>query len=303
MLTLNPPLGTSDLIPTRIAYGCWRLAGSEGGPRVEPEDGKRAVRAAIEAGVNFFDHADIYGRGQCERIFGEALKDMPGVRAKLILATKCGICPPWDGRQHSYNSSHAYITTSVEESLRRLGVEQVELLMIHRPDYLGDPAEIAGAFHQLREQGKVRWFGVSNFKPSQVQALQSAMDVPLIVNQVEISLGALSCLDDGTLDDCLSARMTPLAWSPLAKGRLAGAPENEHEVQLFAALDATAARHGVTRAAIAIAWLLKHPTRMIPIVGTVNPARIKEALAADFVTLSRDEWYALLIAARGAKLP
>ena len=303
MLTLNPPLGTSDLIPTRIAYGCWRLAGSEGGPRVEPEDGKRAVRAAIEAGVNFFDHADIYGRGQCERIFGEALKEMPGVRAKLILATKCGICPPWDGRQHSYNSSHTYITTSVEESLRRLGVEQVELLMIHRPDYLGDPAEIAGAFDQLREQGKVRWFGVSNFKPSQVQALQSAMDVPLIVNQVEISLGALACLDDGTLDHCLSARMTPLAWSPLAKGRLAGTPENEHEAQLFAVLDAAAARHGVTRAAIAIAWLLQHPTRMVPIVGTVNPARIKEALAADSVTLSRDEWYALLIAARGAKLP
>ncbi len=303
MLTLNSPLGTSDLVPTRIAYGCWRLAGSEGGPAVELADGKRAVRAAIEAGINFFDHADIYGRSECERVFGEALRDIPGTRERLIIATKCGICPPWDGRQHSYNSSHEHIVASVEDSLRRLGVEYVDLLMIHRPDYLGDPGEIVGAFAHLHEQGKVRWFGVSNFKPSQIAALQSAMGAPLIVNQVEVSLGALACLDDGTLDHCLEKQITPLAWSPLGKGRLLGAAQHEHDAQLFAVLDATAARHNVTRSAIALAWLLRHPAKMVPIIGTINPVHLKEALAADTVTLSRDEWYELLIAARGAKLP
>jgi predicted oxidoreductase len=303
MLTLNPSPGNSDLTPTRIAYGCWRLAGSEGGPRVAPEDGRRAVHAAIESGINFFDHADIYGRGECEQIFGDALREMPAGRESIIIATKCGICPPWDGRQHSYNSSHAHITESVENSLRRLGVDFVDILMIHRPDYLGDPEEIARAFSQLRTQGKVRWFGVSNFKPSQVTALQSALDAPLVANQVEVSLGALTCFDDGTLDQCLSAKMTPLAWSPLAKGRLAGPPQNEHDARLFSALDTIAARHGVTRAAIALAWLLKHPTKMIPIIGTLNPGRINEAIAADRIELSRDEWYELLIAARGRPIP
>ena len=303
MLTLNPPLGASDLVPTRIAYGCWRLAGSEGGPAVTPAEGKRAVRSAIEAGINFFDHADIYGRNQCERIFGEALREMPGTREHLIIATKCGICPPWDGAQHCYNSSHEHIVSSVEDSLRRLGVDYVDLMMILRPDYLGDPHEIVGAFAHLHDHGKVRWFGVSNFKPCQVAALQAAMGAPLVVNQVEVSLGALGCLDDGTFDQCLERRMTPLAWSPLGKGRLMGAAQNEHEQKLFTALDSTAARHGVTRSAIALAWLLRHPTRMVPIIGTLNPTHLKEALAADSVTLTRDEWYELLIAARGAKLP
>ena len=158
------------------------------------------------------------------------------------------------------------------------------------------PEEIARAFSQLRTEGKVRWFGVSNFKPSQVAALQSALDFPLIANQVEISLGALSCFDDGTLDQCLSAKMTPLAWSPLAKGRLAGAPQTEQDARLFTALDAIAARHGVSRAAIAIAWLLKHPSRMIPIIGTLNPGRIAEAVAAaeDSVAEIADALAALL---------
>jgi predicted oxidoreductase len=303
MLTLNTPLGHSDLIPTRIAYGCWRLAGSEGGPRVAPEDGRRAVQAAIEAGINFFDHADIYGRGECETIFGDTLHDMPGTRQHLILATKCGIRPPWDGRQHCYDSSHSHIVSSVEDSLRRLRVDYIDLLMIHRPDYLGDPAEIVRAFAQLHDQGKVRWFGVSNYKPSQIHALQSAMGAPLVVNQIELSLGALSPLDDGTLDHCLAEHITPLAWSPLAKGRLTGGPQSEKDAALFQIMDALAARHGVTRAALAIAWILKHPAHIVPIIGTTNPTRLREAVAADSIHLTREEWYELFIAARGAKIP
>ncbi len=297
------PLGTSSLTSTRLAYGCWRLAGSEGGARREDAEGIAAVRAAWEAGYTLFDNANIYGRGECERIFGKAMRDTPGMREGIVLATKCGICPPWDGRVHCYDSSAAYITASVEGSLKRLGVESVDLLMIHRPDFLGDPAEIAGAFAQLRAQGKVREFGVSNFRPSQLAALQRHCAMPLIVNQVEVSLAALSCLDDGTLDQCLAERITPMAWSPLAKGVLLDAATNARTEKLQSLLSQLAAEKGATPAAIALAWLLRHPSRMQPIIGSVNPERIREAALADAIELSRGEWYSLLTAARGTPLP
>jgi predicted oxidoreductase len=175
--------------------------------------------------------------------------------------------------------------------------------MIHRPDYLGDVDEIAAAFARLRDQGKARWFGVSNFRPSQVAALWRACDFPLVAQQVEVSLGALSTLEDGTLDQCVAERITPLAWSPLAKGALLATPRDEREARLHSVLDETAARHGTTRSVIALAWLLRHPARMIPIIGSVTPSRIKEAVRADDVVLSREEWYALLVAARGTALP
>jgi len=296
-------LGDSDLTCTRLAYGCWRLAGSEGGPKVDPAEGRRAVQAAYDAGYTLFDHADIYGRGECERIFGQALKEMPGAREHMILATKCGICPPWDGAQHCYDSSAGHLIASVEGSLSRLGVDEIDLLMIHRPDYLGDPAEMNEAFTKLRHHGKVRCFGVSNFKPSQVTALQAACDFPVIANQVEVSLSSLSTLDDGTLDQCLAEKITPMAWSPLAKGALLGSPHNERDAAVMALLDTLAARHGVGRGEVALAWLLRHPTKMIPIVGSVNPDRIRQAVKADEIEISRDDWYALLIAARGSRLP
>lgn len=294
-------LGTSTLTCTRLAYGCWRLAGSEGGPRRDDTDGMAAVRAAYDAGYTLFDNADIYGRGECERIFGKVLRDTPGMRQRIVLATKFGICPPWDGRTHCYDSSSAYIVASVEGSLKRLGVDFVDLLMIHRPDFLGDPGEIAAAFDRLRAQGKVREFGVSNFRPSQVTALQEHCTVPLIVNQVEISLAALACLDDGTLDQCIATRITPMAWSPLAKGvLLSGAPHTQGLPVLLANL---AAEKNATPAAIALAWLLRHPSRMMPIIGSMNPGRIREATCADTIELSRGEWYELLTAARGTPLP
>lgn len=296
-------IGKSDLECTRIGYGCWRLAGSEGGGPLDPADGRRAVHAAVEAGYTLFDNADIYGRGECERIFGRALKEMSGVRERIVVATKCGICPPWDGAQHCYDSSAHHITSSVEGSLSRMGLDFVDILMIHRPDYLGDIAEIAATFTKLREQGKVRWFGVSNFKPSQFAALQNACAFPLVTNQVEVSLAALSTLDDGTLDQCMAENATPMAWSPLAKGALFDSPRDERESNLQARLDILATKHGVGRAELALAWLLRHPSRMIPIIGTVNPDRIRHTVRADALELSRDEWYSLLIAAKGAKLP
>ena len=297
------PLGTSTLTSTRLAYGCWRLAGSEGGPRRDDAEGMAAVRAAFDAGFTLFDNADIYGRGECERIFGKVLRDTPGMRQRIVLATKCGICPPWDGRTHCYDSSSAYIVASVEGSLKRLGADFVDLLMIHRPDFLGDPGEIAAAFAQLRAQGKVREFGVSNFRPSQFTALQKHCTMPLIVNQVEVSLAALACLDDGTLDQCLAERITPMAWSPLAKGALLATAKDARAEKLQALLSKIAAEKNATPAAIALAWLLKHPSHMQPIIGSVNPDRIREAARADAIDLSRGEWYSLLTAARGTPLP
>ena len=296
-------LGSSSLTATRLAYGCWRLAGSEGGPRLDDSDGMTAVRAAYDAGYTLFDNADIYGRGECERIFGNVLRETPGMRKRIVLATKCGICPPWDGRTHCYDSSSAYLIASVEGSLKRLGTDFVDLLMIHRPDFLGDPADIATAFAQLRTQGKVREFGVSNFRPSQLAALQKHCPMPLIVNQVEVSLAALSCLDDGTLDQCIAVRITPMAWSPLAKGLLLGAAKDGRTQNLQSLLSKLAAEKSATPAAIALAWLLRHPSRMMPIIGSVNPARIREAVRADAIALTRGEWYTLLTAARGTPLP
>jgi predicted oxidoreductase len=296
-------IGSSSLHCTRIAYGCWRLAGSEGGPKLDEADGIRAVRAAFDAGYTIFDHADIYGRSECERIFGKVLRDAPGMRQRIVLATKCGICPPWDGATHCYNSSSAHIIASVEGSLKRLGVDFVDLLMIHRPDYLGNPEEIAAAFAQLRAQGKVREFGVSNFRPSQLAALQKHCGMKLIVNQVEVSLSVLSCLDDGTLDQCLAEGITPMAWSPLAKGALTGKSEGASPAGLPARLHALAAEKKVSPSVIALAWLVRHPSRMIPIVGSTNPERIREATLADSTPISREEWYTLLTASRGVPLP
>ena len=296
-------LGTSSLTCTRIAYGCWRIAGSEGGGPLEEKDGVRAVHAAFDAGYTLFDHADIYGRGECEKIFGRALREAPGMRQRMVLATKCGICPPWTGRTHCYDSSSAHIVASVEQSLRSLGVDFVDLLMLHRPDFLGDPSEIAATFARLRADGKVREFGVSNYRPTQVAALQKYCGVPLVANQVEVSLGALQRLDDGTLDQCIGEKITPMAWSPLAKGNLFATPRDERERGLQTLIHSLATAKGVTAAAIALAWLLRHPAKMVPIIGSTNPGRIREAAQADAIDLTREEWYSLLTAARGSALP
>ena len=296
-------IGLSDLTSTRLGYGCWRLAGSEGGPARDPEEGRLGVITAFRAGYTFFDNADIYGRGECERIFGQALKEVPEMRQQILIATKAGIRPPWDGAQHCYDSSAEHLIRSAEESLKRMGIEQIDLFMIHRPDFLAEPDEIARAFAKLRDQGKVRWFGVSNFRPEQLSGLQRACDFPLVAHQIEISLSSRHAFGDGTLDQCVAEKMTPLAWSPLNKGALVDVPRNEREEILQGHLNVLAVKYHTTRAAIALAWLLRHPSRMIPVIGTVNPERIYEAARADEIELSREDWYALLIAARGERIP
>lgn len=306
-------LGSSPLEVTRLSYGCMRISGSWDRTRVDFEMIKRGVHlveTAFEAGYTFFDHADIYGDTTCESIFGEALAKHPGWRERMVIATKCGIIfenKPAPGLPHRFDFSHGHIVKSAEGSLRRLRSGHIDLLMLHRPDFLADPEEVARAFTALRDSGKVREFGVSNFRPSLVSAVQSALDFPLVVNQVEIHPLRLDCFTDGTLDQCLQGKITPMAWSPVARGLVGtGYQPGGHEAHLrliHEALDKAAAAHGTDRTCIALAWLLRHPSGIVPVVGSANPENIRLAARATDFDLDRETWYRILLAARGEKLP
>ena len=309
-------LGVSSLSSSRLAYGCWRVAGSWNPAEVTAESraaGRRAIIAAYEAGYTLFDNADIYGHGEAERILGAVLQEIPDMRRRVLIATKGGIRrgdESQPGAPARWDFSAGHLVSACEQSLRRLGIETIDLYMLHRPDYLADPQEIAGAFSQLREAGKVRYFGVSNFRPTLLTALQVACPMPLIVHQVEISLARLDAFTDGTLDQCLIERLTPMAWSPLAAG-LIGDGANQllswqktYRPQGFLpVLDGIAKLRGASRTSVALAWLMKHPARIQPVVGSTNPQRIREAVKAVDLELTREEWYSLLIAARGEPLP
>jgi predicted oxidoreductase len=310
-------IGNSPLKTARLAYGCWRIGGSTGPEHLTPEieaNAHKAVIAAYEAGYNLFDHADIYCRGHAERIFGEILKKVAGMRDRVIIATKCGV--RYAGEPHKtspqrWDFSAEHIEQSCEGSLKRMGIETIDLYQLHRPDYLANPHEIAEAFQKLHKSGKVRFFGVSNFRPSLVATLQKFCPMKLIVHQVEISLACINRFEDGTLDQCLAEKMTPMAWSPLARGLLGDGgvsvtPEKAASYgtgKILPVIDAIAAERGTGRLEIALAWLMKHPSGIVPIVGSSNPARIKNAVNAINLELTRDEWYRLFIAARGEALP
>jgi len=309
-------LGVSSLNSSRLGYGCWRVAGSWDPAEVTPESreaGRRAIVAAYEAGYTLFDNADIYCNGEAERILGEVLKKVSGMRERVLVMTKCGIRPPGSPRPESpqrYDFSAEHIVYACEQSLKRLGIQTIDLYLLHRPDYLADPEEIGKAFSRLRAEGKVRYFGVSNFRPTLLTALQVACPMPLVVHQVEISLAKFDAFTDGTLDQCLIEKITPQAWSPLAAGLISGnasrilpSQRAYRPEQFVSALDEVAKVRGSTRAGVAIAWLLKHPSRIQPIIGSTNPERIRDAAKADALQLSREEWYRLLLAARGEPLP
>jgi len=297
-------LGKSSLVASQLCYGCWRIAES---------GGHAAARTAYEAGYTLFDGADIYGGGQAEVILGETLKQIPGMRERIFITSKCGVRRPGEPNPDSpqrWDFSPEYIVQACEGSLKRLGIETIDLYMLHRPDYLGDPHAIAGAFARLYDAGKVRFFGVSNFRPSLVNALQTACPFPLIVNQVEISLVQRTTLEDGTLDQCLEKNITPMAWSPLGAGllgdgarRLLPAQQSYKPEAVVKALDEIAKSRGVSRTIIAYAWLLKHPAGIVPIVGSTDSQRIREAVQSTEFELTREEWYRLLLVARGEPLP
>ena len=310
------PLGTSSRTTSRLAYGCWRVAGTWNPSEVTDESraaGRRAMRTAYETGYTLFDNADIYCHGEAERLLGEVLREIPGMREHVIVATKGGIrraatrprVPPRAGIFQPHTSS--------PPARRRSGAwvsKPSTSTCCTGPDFLADPGEIAKAFSQLKSSGKVRFFGVSNFRPTLVTAVQAACPMPLVAHQVEISLAKLDAFTDGTLDQCLIEGLTPMAWSPLASGLLgAGAKllldaQKTYRPEAFLpVLDAIATAREVSRVVIALAWLLKHPSRIQPIVGSTNPERIREAAQATSVELTREEWYRLLVAAQGKPLP
>ena len=305
MQTLS--IGKSDLESSRLVYGCMRIAGD--GSREEMDKGKRAVHAALDAGYTQFDHADIYADGRCEELFGELLRESPDVRDRIVITTKCGIRlagTPDEGAPGRYDFSARHLTNSVEGSLKRLGIERIDLLLLHRPDYLFHPEEVALTFEALRASGAVAHFGVSNFSPSQVELLQSAVGDPLLVNQLEINIHNIRSLSDGTLDQCQRLGINPQAWGPIggvARPAWRNTFTAEDEQRIRVELDRQCAIYDVEDWLIALAWLLRHPAEISPIVGSTTPARIEAATKALDVDYSREDWYRLLEARNGQPVP
>ena len=298
MLTPDPrPLGKSGLSVSPMAWGMWRFAGR---PVTE---GRALVEAAFAAGITLFDTADIYGFdgengfGDAESLLGEVLAETPSLRDRMVLATKGGITPPVP-----YDSSAAYLMKALENSLRRMRVERVELYQIHRPDILAHPEEVARTLEDMVSGGKVSAVGVSNYTPDQSRALASYLSVPLATQQPEFSPLHLDPMTDGLFDLAMADDMAVLAWSPLGGGRLA-APADPRAQAVADALDHRARDSGVGRAAVIYSWIMAHPARPIPIVGTQRAWRIAEAADAFKVQWTRRQWYDVLVAARGEKLP
>ncbi|MFN8483553.1 MAG: aldo/keto reductase [Anaerolineae bacterium] len=319
-------LPNTDLDVSRIAHGCMTLGGLWNSPTYSAETHAQAVRvigAALDHGINFFDHADIYGRGKSESVFGDVLADMPGVRQRIIIQTKCGIRfrgDPGPDDPGRYDFSYEYIVGSVEGSLRRLRTDVIDILLLHRPDALMEPAEVARAFAALHSSGKVRYFGVSNFNGAQIALLQKHLDRPLVANQLELNLLHNDLINDGVvvdvegdsysavpgvLDYCRLHDILIQAWSPVARGHVIEAPEDaDARVRASAgAVARLAEAKGVSREAIALAWLLRHPAGIQPVIGTTNVERIAASAQADDVELTRSEWYSLFTAGRGGPVP
>lgn len=297
-----------------VALGCMHMA------EKTVDEADRAVMAALDAGVTFFDHADIYGNGRSEEIFSEVLARHPGLRDRILVQSKCGIHRDGSGRG-AYNFSKDYILTSVDGILSRLGTDHLDFLLLHRPDPLMEPDEVAAAFEQLRASGKVLHFGVSNHTPGQMALLGSALgsDTRLLANQMQFSLAHTLMIDQGiatnlawdnavdrdggTIDFCRLNNITVQCWSPLQYGFFDGHfVGSEKYAELNAVLDAIAETHGTTPDAIAVAWILRHPAHMQVMLGSINPERISAVCAASELELTRREWYDLYLAA-GNQLP
>ncbi|SEL85103.1 Predicted oxidoreductase [Roseateles sp. YR242] len=326
MPTTSIPLQRFLPSASPLAFGCMGLGGHwDQTPYTEAHvaHAHAAVEAALEIGVTLFDHADIYTFGKAESVFGELMRRQPSLRDRVVLQSKCGIrFADADGPKR-FDLSGAYIVSATEASLKRLGTEQLDILLLHRPDPLWEPEEIAHAFRHLREQGKVRHFGVSNMQASQIAWLSRSLDQPLVANQLEIGLGHLEPIEagttfndrqaaarpgslawGGTLEHCQQHGIQLQAWASLARGRFSGEttqdPADEPARQLVHEL---AQRHGVSPEGVLLAWLMRHPAGIQPVIGTSQPARIRACGDALKLTLSRGEWYALYEAARGKALP
>jgi predicted oxidoreductase len=288
---------------SRISAGMWRLSGWD----MRGEALADWIEEAIGLGVTTFDHADIYGGYTCEGIFGEALASRPGLRDRLEIVTKCGIQlvsknNPGCKIKH-YDTSRGHILKSVENSLGRLRTDHIDLLLIHRPDPFMDADASAAALTALRESGKALHFGVSNFTPLQFGLLQSRLSFPLVTDQIECSVLHTEPFDDGTIDFYSTRRISPMAWSPLAGGKLF-AGNTKQVLRVREELEVVCYEHGIgSIARLALAWLLNHPAGIVPVTGTGKIDRIRSAVEAADIRLSREDWFRILRASRGTDVP
>ncbi|CAO1610508.1 aldo/keto reductase [Brochothrix thermosphacta] len=290
-------LGQSNLKVSDIALGCMRMS------NLEISEAAKVLDASIAGGINFFDHADIYGGGESEVVFSKAIKELNVSRENLILQSKCGIT------KQGFNFSKGHIVDSVDGILKRLDTDYLDLLVLHRPDALMEPEEIASAFNELEKNGKVRQFGVSNQNPQQIELLKTAIEQPLVVNQLQFGLKHTGMLDEGfnvnniyqgeqpsagLLEYSRREKMTIQAWSPLQYGYFEGVfIGHEKFPELNAALDKLANKYEVSSSAIAIAWILRHPAKMQVLLGSMNVSRIESMIKATDVYLTHEEWYDL----------
>lgn len=279
-----------------IVAGAWRMG--EWGMNVEQR--VRWIEQCLDLGITSFDHADIYGGYTVETLFGEALAAQPSLRSRMQLVTKCGIKLVSERRPghaiKSYDTSRAHVLASVDESLRAMHTDHIDLLLIHRPDALMDPDELANTFEGLRAAGKVLHFGVSNHTPSQLALLNNRTG--LATNQIELSPLHLNALTDGTLDQCLDLGIRPMIWSPLAGGRLFKAGD-EAAQRVRTVLEALGRQHQVSVATMAYAWILRHPSRPVPITGSQRVEALQEAVAALSLPLAAEDWYRVWEASEG----
>lgn len=326
--TTNHPRMTTPIPsspPPRLIYGCMGLGGGWNHDPLRAKDvvhAQAAVEAALDIGITLFDHANIYTLGKAEQCFGELFKQQPGLRQRMQLQTKCGIRFADASGPKRYDLSAAHIVESVNASLRRLHTDYIDVLMLHRPDPLMEPDEINEAWRTLFAAGKVRQLGVSNMHAGQLRQLVVALEVPLVANQLEMSLlktgwlDADTCFNDAqgqsslvwgdTLQYCQSQAIALQAWGALGKGWYSGGAPHDAAPAVVATaqlVQQLAGQHGVSRESIVLAWLLKHPARIQPVIGTANPQRIRACANAAHVALTRGQWYALYQSARGRELP
>ena len=291
----------SDITASAIVMGCWRYG------EIDVETAKKLTQTAVECGIDFFDTADIYAGGKAEELLGEAVRQL-GIRDEIMLQTKCGIRPGM------FDFSKEHIISSVDNSLKRLKTDYIDVLLLHRPDTLVEPEEVAEAFDELKASGKVRHFGVSNQNPFQMELLKTALNVDIVADQLQFSLTNSSMIDaglnvnmehdpalmrdGGVLEYCRIKGITIQAWSPLQYGVFKGTfLDNELFPELNKTLDRMALEKSVSKAAIAFAWILRHPAKMQVIAGTTKPERLREICRASDVELSRAEWYELYTSA------
>ncbi|RYG21826.1 aldo/keto reductase family oxidoreductase [bacterium] len=295
-------IGTSEVEGSEVSLGCMRIAG------MEPKALDELIKTSYDLGIDFYDHADIYGGGKCEEVFAESIKRLGIGRDKLILQSKCGI------RKGYFDFSKDHILNSVDGILSRLQTDYLDILLLHRPDTLVEPEEVAEAFNQLSESGKVRNFGVSNFNPGQIELLQASSPMKLQANQLQLSITNTGMIDrgltvnmkhensidrdGGILDYCRLKKITIQAWSPFQFGFFEGVfIDNPKFPELNETLDQMCEKYGVTKTGMAIAWIQRHPAKIQSVLGTTSPDRVRQVVEACKIELTRSDWYEIYRAA------